>query len=110
MRRDVAGDLYLLLGSLSGTSPGTPLPGGLVLPLNLDGLLNGMATFPNLGVFVDTFGVVGVDGRASSSLVVPPGLLLPALIGLELNFANVYVDGTGFAVEISNVATFFVTP
>ena len=27
---------YFLLGSASGTTPGLPLPGGVVLPLNFD--------------------------------------------------------------------------
>ena len=105
-----AGDLYLLLGSLAGTSPGTLLPGGLVLPLNQDVLLVGMATFPNVGVFVDTFGVIDSVGNATSSLIVPSGLLLPSLIGQQMHFANVIVDGTGVAVEISNLVGVVLTP
>lgn len=98
-----AGDFYYLLGSLSGTSPGTLLPGGVVLPLNLDVLLSGMATSPNFGVFIDTLGIVDANGGASSAIDIPPGLLVPALIGLQMDLAHVLIDGTGFVVEVSNV-------
>ena len=99
------GDFYYLLGSLTGTLPGTPLPGGLHLPLNEDVLLIGMLTYPNLGVFEDTLGMVDAQGRASSAIDIPPGLLLPALIGLEMNLLHALVDGTGYVVEVSNVVT-----
>jgi len=35
-----AGRNYIILGSMSGTSPGTSLPGDLVLPLNWDAFTN----------------------------------------------------------------------
>jgi hypothetical protein len=100
-----AGDIYYLLGSLSGTSPGTLLPGGVMLPLNLDVLLTGMATQPNFGVFIDTLGMVDAQGRASSAIDIPPGLLVSSLIGLQMDLAHVLIDGTGYVVEVSNVAT-----
>lgn len=104
-----AGDFYYLLGSLTGTLPGIPLPGGLHLPLNEDVLLIGMLTYPNIGVFEDTLGAVDAQGRASSAIDIHPGLLLPALIGMEMSFVHALVDGTGTVVEVSNGVTVAIT-
>ena len=76
-----------------------------MLPLNLDVLLTGMATQPNFGVFIDTLGMVDAQGRASSAIDIPPGLLVSSLIGLQMDLAHVLIDGTGYVVEVSNVAT-----
>lgn len=100
-----SGDTYFLLGSLTGTFPGTVLPGGLVLPLNEDVLLIGMVSFPNFGVFVDTLGTIDANGRAASAIDIPPGLLVPAIIGLEMSLAHALIDGTAFATQVSNVVT-----
>ncbi|MCK5942445.1 MAG: aryl-sulfate sulfotransferase [Planctomycetes bacterium] len=104
------GDIYYLLGSLTGTSPGTPLPGGVTLPLNTDVLLIGMVTHPNVAVFQDTLGTVDALGNATSAIVIPPGLLVPALVGLEMSLAHALIDSTGYVVEISNVVTVVITP
>ncbi|MFK7740856.1 MAG: aryl-sulfate sulfotransferase [Planctomycetota bacterium] len=103
-------EFYYLLGTLSGQSPGTLLPGGVVLPLNTDGLLLGMLQFANIGVFVDTFGQIDAQGKAKPSILIPPGLLIPALVGAELDFAHVLLDGTGIANEVSNVVTVKIVP
>ena len=100
-----AGDFYYLLGSLTGTLPGIPLPGGLHLPLNSDVLLIGMLEYPNLGVFQDTLGTVDAQGRAASAIDIRSGLLLPALIGLEMDFVHALVGATGYVVEVSNLVT-----
>jgi len=105
-----SGEVYYLLGSLNGTSPGTPLPGGMILPLNTDVLLIGMVTYPNVAVFVDTLGTVDTFGKAYSSIVIPPGLLLPVLIGSEMSLCHALIDGTGFVSEISNVVTVQIGP
>ena len=100
-----SGDFYYLLGSLTGTLPGIPLPGGVHLPLNEDVLLIGMLVYPNIGVFEDTLGMVDPQGRAASAIDIQSGLLLPALIGLEMDLVHAIVDGTGYVVEVSNVVT-----
>lgn len=101
----LAGNNYLLLGSFSGATPGLPLPGGVTLPLNLDALVNAMATLPNSPTFVNTLGVVDATGRADSTVIIPPGELFSALIGLELNFAHVVFDNFGTPVEVSNATS-----
>ena len=100
-----SGEFYYLLGSLTGTLPGIPLPGGLHLPLNEDVLLIGMLQYPNIGVFEDTLGSVDAQGRASSAIDIPSGLLLPALIGLQMDLVHAIVDSTVTVVEVSNVVT-----
>lgn len=105
-----AGDFYYLLGSLTGTLPGIPLPGGLHLPLNEDVLLVGMLGYPNFGVFEDTFGMVDAQGRASSAIDIPSGLLVPALVGLEMNLVHALFGGTGFVAEVSNLVTVVINP
>jgi hypothetical protein len=79
-----AGRAYLLLAGFSGTSPGTVLPGGAVLPLNLD-VLSSASINPAFGsVFVDFVGALGADGAATAQLILPP---VPSLPGLTLSLA-----------------------
>ncbi len=79
-----AGQPYLVLGSASGTQPGTPF-GSLTVPLNTDHLyLLSLTPFPPL--FVQTSGVLDADGRASGQFVPAPGLLGP-LSGGQLDWA-----------------------
>jgi hypothetical protein len=73
-----AHQLYVLLGSLSGTRPGTRLPGGTILPLNLDAFA---AITTGLPGFV---GRLDGSGRAAAALVLPA---LPAATGLRADFA-----------------------
>ncbi len=68
------GRAYLLLGSMTGTSPGIPLPGkGLTLPLVLDSFTLLTALTGNSGTFRGFAGFLDGNGRASASLVIPPG-------------------------------------
>jgi photosystem II stability/assembly factor-like uncharacterized protein len=77
--QETAGVLYLVLGSLTGTSPGVPV-GTIVLPLVVDVYFNFRLFFPSLG---NTLGVLDAQGLASASIVVPPGLSA-TLIGTQL--------------------------
>lgn len=62
-----AGRQYILLGSVTGTSPGTDLPGGLVtLPLNFDIFTDFIFLFLNTPICVDFFGNLDVDGKATA--------------------------------------------
>lgn len=71
---DLANRSYLLLGSTSGTLPGTVLPGGLVIELNYDwytDLLLSMALAGGYGVVNDFIGVLDADGAATATLTFP---------------------------------------
>jgi hypothetical protein len=76
---------YILLGSISGTTPGTPLPGGMVtLPLNWDIFTNLVITFANTPAFTNFMGPLDAGGNASASLNVGP---FSGATGLSMYFA-----------------------
>jgi len=70
---DNAGKKYALLATFSGDTPGTNLPGGLVLPLNWDwftDFLLGMA-LNGSPLVIDFLGNLDVDGNATAALIFP---------------------------------------
>ena len=71
------GRQYVVLGSFAGTSPGTILPGGALLPLNQDWLFNFI--LGNLGspLFQGFAGTLDGAGTAGASLNVPAGVATP---------------------------------
>lgn len=80
-----AGDPYLLLGSVSGTTPGTPV-GGTVLPLNWDGYSFATLTLANQAPFLGTFGLLDASGSAKAHLDLPAGMD-PFLAGVTIQHA-----------------------
>ena len=94
-----AGDVFVMIGSLSGTSPGM-MAGALSVPLNVDTytiwLLNNLSS-PALTNFVGV-----ISGSDTSVLTVPAGYN-PSLVGVVANHAYVTVDaGTGAFTTVSN--------
>ena len=76
---------YLLLGSVTGTSPGTTLPGGMAtLPLNWDAFTGLVVTYANTPIFKDFMGVLDSNGAASAKLSLGP---VPGFAGTLLYFA-----------------------
>jgi hypothetical protein len=65
---------YLIVGGLSGTEPGYPLPGGLsTLPINYDRFTHHiLLPMINTSYFTDFMGVLGESGNATAQLNVPP--------------------------------------
>jgi hypothetical protein len=77
---------YLVLGSVTGTSPGTPLPGGYVtLPLNWDAFTNIVVSLLNSPVFNKFMGNLDAFGEAAAQLNTGP--LPSGAVGLRLYFA-----------------------
>jgi leucyl aminopeptidase len=66
---------YAVCGSVSGTEPGLPLPGGPVLPLNRDWFFDLVLDNLNTSIFTNFLGDLDADGKATAQLVVPPGVL-----------------------------------
>lgn len=85
-----AGQLYLLLGSFSGTQPGTPV-GSALFPLNPDALTFAMLAGLNSPPHAGNFGLLGATGGAQASLTVPPASD-PALAGLTVHHAYLAFD------------------
>jgi hypothetical protein len=76
---------YLLLGSVSGTSPGTPLPGGsVILPLNWDTFTSLVVLYANTPIFHDFLGVLDSQGSGKAQLNLGP---VPGYAGSVLYFA-----------------------
>ena len=78
-----AGRFHLLLGSLSGAVPGFSLAGQHV-PLNVDAYFLDTVAGANGPGFVNTFGTLDAQGRASSTLLTPSS---PSLLGLTAHHA-----------------------
>ncbi len=95
-----AGDLYLVMGSLSGTSPGFPV-GAHVLPLNPDPYFRFTLLHPNTPPLLSSFGLLDAGGRAAASFSLAAGSD-PALVGLTLDHAYAVVDAAGLVVELAS--------
>ena len=91
-----ANGMHLLLASLSGTSPGTPV-GNLIVPLNRDAAFDwtlASASGPNLP---GSFGSPDANGRAALAFVAPPGFL-GALVGARVDWAALWLGAGGLGV------------
>jgi hypothetical protein len=104
-----AGNLYWILGSVSGSAPGLPLGPG-VLPLTPDPYFNFTLTQVNSALLPTSFGNLDAAGSASSSLVVAPGSS-PTLAGLIVHHAFAVLDSTTFGfTAVSNAVTTVLQP
>ena len=88
--RELAGELYWLLGSFSGTDPGLLL-GDVVLPLNPDPYLNLTLVAPNQPPLGESFGTLDADGMGQASFELVAGAN-PGLAGLQLHHAYFVAD------------------
>jgi hypothetical protein len=95
----LAGTVYLMLGSLSGTEPGVPI-GHLVLPLVPDALFTFELAHPN-AVVLNGFGLLNGSGQASARLSVADDATLP---GKTLHHAYVALDPLGGEVLFASNA------
>jgi hypothetical protein len=70
--------------------PGTPLPDGRVVPLNLDSLFT-LSQTPGNGLFLNTIGQLDGTGQGFMAMVIPPA---PSLVGLSFHAGAVAFDAT----------------
>lgn len=87
------GKFFLILGSLSGTTPGLPLAPGVTLPLNLDAYTNLLLSSGSL-VLSPANGFLDANGRAASTLTLPS---LPNVVG-PITVHHAYLALTIFPV------------
>lgn len=97
------GNLYLLTGSASGTTPGIPVD-GLTVPLNVDSYLLALASSPNSPPLEDGLGVLDADGRGEAAFTIPSATLNPSLAGSTLHHAFVVLSPSGVVSFASNAA------
>lgn len=95
-----AGKTFLVLGSASGCSPGVSV-GGVPVPLNPDSWFFYTARAPNQGILPDSLGQLDATGFQTAHIVIPPGVVPAALVGLTLHHAFVITDAGG-VVSSSN--------
>jgi hypothetical protein len=91
------------LGSVSGTAPGTTLPGGLILPLNWDVFTDVVFILLNTPVFHCFYGTLDAAGSAEAQVTSGP---IPGFAGTILYFAyclNSPFDFVSNPVEIEIV-------
>lgn len=78
---------YIVLASVTGTSPGTPLPGGMAnLPLNMDVFTDIVLGNLSSPVFTGFLGALDGSGEASAVLNTF-GPLPPSAVGVKIFFA-----------------------
>ncbi|HKX45849.1 MAG TPA: hypothetical protein VJP77_04050 [Planctomycetota bacterium] len=104
-----AGELHLLLGSSTGTTPATPLDGVLV-PLVPDAYSLFTIASANQAPLIGTLGVLDSAGAATPKFRLTPGTE-PALAGALLHHASVVFDsGSGQAVFATNAVPLQLVP
>jgi hypothetical protein len=81
---------YFVLASASGNQPGVQL-GEWVLPLQVDDLFLATLNQPNIGTYVDNFGVLPMSGLGEARIVVPAGSF-PDLAGITVHHAFCTID------------------
>ena len=81
--------IYILIGSLSGTRPGTPFP-PITIPLNLDSWLDISLGFANTAIYTNTLGLLDANGKATMSFTMPSGV--SGASGLTLHHSAVLFD------------------
>jgi len=97
---------YFILGSVSGTTPGFPLPGGQTLPLNWDvftGLVFKLANSPSLVNFQGSLDAQGLGNATMDTL----GPLPPTGVGATLYFAYLLYSPYDF---VSNAIGVVIVP
>ena len=87
---------YIMLGGLTGSSPGFALPGGLAtMPLNWDPYTDLVLSLLNSPVFSNFLGTLGASGTAFATLNVPA--LPPGLVGTVMTYAYALNNPFDFA-------------
>lgn len=89
-----SGHSFLVLASLSGTSPGFTWGANLPVPLNMDPVTLWFAANPNGSLMSNGFGVLDAQGRATAGFTWPPQALL-FLSGLTMHWSFLAQDPSG---------------
>ncbi len=104
-----AGATYLVIGSLSGTSPGFVYD-GLLVPLNPDTYTLLSTGSPNLAPLVNTFANLDASGAASAAFSTPAGALPSALVGISVAHVYGVLDAALALQLVSNYVTLAIEP
>jgi len=104
-----ANQLYWVLGSATGTSPGITA-GAFTLPLNFDNYLLFTINTANGGIpLVNTLNFLDASGVATAQFFAPPAAFGPSLAGITLNHAAVVLTGAGATLAVTNAKPLALT-
>jgi len=92
-----ANEIYIVLGSSSGTMPGIQVTNNLTLPLNWDGYLRLLTGAPN-SIVQSSVGVLDKDGRGTAKFTVATQNYPPSIVGLRLDHAFLVIDLTQLTI------------
>lgn len=95
-----AGDVYFMLGSLSGTAPGFTY-GGFLLPLNPDAYFNLTLLHPNQPPLTASLGPLDAEGKGAAQLAIPAGLD-PALTGVSVYHAYGILEPATYQLKFTS--------
>ena len=104
-----AGRLFIVLGSVSGTTPGIPF-GGFTIPLVNDFYLQQCLLFPNQAPLTNSLGYLDATGAATTLVTIPPGLIPASLTGLLIHHAALVIDSGGLPTVVSNSVELVLEP
>lgn len=102
------GDLYLIMGSLSGWAPGFEF-GGAHIPLNLDWYSDFTLAAANSVFLIGTFGSLGPNGTAAAQVNYPAGVLT-GFAGLTMHHAAIAFGGSLAIAHVSNPVPLAILP
>lgn len=94
---DGGGDLYFVVGSLSGTVPGFSV-GAFLVPLNPDAYFNLTVNGPNMPPLLESFANLNPSGHGTARFVLPPGSN-PALVLATVHHAWGWIDFARFSLK-----------
>jgi len=75
---------YLIIGGVSGTSPGIPFPNGAVLPINWDIFTGIVIDYLNTNLFTNFLSVLDSSGKSTAVFNMPP---VSGIVGLKFYYA-----------------------
>lgn len=104
---EYGGDIYLLVGTTSGTSPGLSV-GGVAIPLNYDAYTSFTVTSPNHAPLSGSLGVLSSSGTATSQFAIPP-FTSQTLAGVSAYHVALSLDANGIG-KVSNPVLVTLVP
>lgn len=96
-----AGRNYAVLGSMSGTSPGTPI-GSVVLPLNYDAFMVLVVSLWNTPACMNFMGSLDAQGRSAATFD-SLGPINPSFVGQTMHFAFLLTTPIDYASGAAGV-------
>jgi len=109
MGAPLAGNLYIVLGSLSGWNPSTPLI-GVPMPIVLDSYTLFTGNHANSALLPGSLGTLGPQGDTTAAFVLPGGVLGPSAVGTVAHHAALIVDGALAGLQATNALPLELVP